>query len=88
MELPELVAVYWQDSRQPTSQWQWLRQYNPQAAVHCVTVGWLISDGDGVKAVAQSIGDCQSDDWQVSGVAHIPDCCIEKMVYLRKLKVS
>lgn len=76
-----LVLVEWHDSRQPTSAWQKLADYEPQPACLCASVGWLIHDGDDVKALAPNVADLD-DDMQASGVIHIPAACVRKMVPL------
>lgn len=78
-----LVLVEWEDSAQPTPAWSFLQTYKPDPIVHCVSVGWLIHDGDDLKAIAPNFGNVESDSSaQVSGVIRIPTRCITRTVYL------
>jgi hypothetical protein len=38
--------------------------------VKCVTVGWLLKDGEDAKSIAQSLGDIESEDMQTGGVVN------------------
>ena len=83
-----LVMIEWLDSAQPTANWSYLQTYEPRAAVQCVSVGWLIHDGD-VKALAQNFGDViDADSAQVSGVIHIPARCVTRTTYLDETGVT
>lgn len=64
----DMVKVKWLDSLQPVSSWQFLSDYKPSEPILCVSVGFLIHNGDDVKAIAPNMG----DDNQISGVIHIP----------------
>jgi hypothetical protein len=69
-----LVMVEWVDSRQPSAGWQWLSKYEPGTACDCASVGWLIHDGDDVKALAPNMADLgDSDDMQDVGRHPHPD---------------
>lgn len=72
----KLVVIHWEDSRQSNGAWRFLSDPKNHTAVECISVGWLIHDKDGVKALAQNFGDVKDEDMQVSGVIHIPDRCI------------
>lgn len=78
-----LVFVEWEDSAQPISNWQFLADYEPHPTVKCVTVGWLVYDGDDKKGIAQNMGDLKNNA-QVSGVIHIPARCITNLVQLEE----
>lgn len=81
-----LVVIEWVDSRQPTADWQWLSKFEPAGACDCASVGWLIHDGDDVKALAPNMADLgDSGDMQVSGVIHIPVPAIRRIVPLVEL---
>lgn len=84
MTAPPLVLIEWEDSAQPIAGWQWLDSFDSFEVVRCQTVGWLIHDGDDVKAVAQNMGNLGADGGtQVSGVIRIPARCV---VAVRPLK--
>ena len=53
-----LVLIEWEDT-QPIPAWTHLNAMEAPAAVHCVSVGWLIADGP-VKALAPNMGDVHS----------------------------
>ena len=76
-----LVMIEWQDSAQPVAEWSYLAGWDAPSVVNCVSVGWLIHDGE-VKALAPNMGDLGSENAQVSGVIRIPACCITRMVEL------
>lgn len=73
-----LTVITWEDSRQQEVGWQWLEDYTPKEVCKCTTVGYLIHDDDKVKVLAQSM----ADDDQISGVTHIPTCCVTKLTKL------
>ena len=81
-----LTLIEWRDSAQPTPQWQYLSDYAPSSAITCVSVGYLVHDGDDVKALAQSLGCGDSEgSVQASGILHIPACSITRQVQLAEL---
>ena len=83
MDGHQLVLVEWEDSAQPLPSWQWLSDCNEFEFVVCRSVGWLVHDGDEVKALAPNIGWCGADeDRQVSGLIRIPARCIRKVTML------
>ncbi len=80
--------IEWVDSKQPTSSWTYLQNFEPQESVKCVSVGWLIAEGE-VMALAQNMGDIQDpDNAQVSGVIHIPAHCVVKTTKLVEPEIT
>jgi hypothetical protein len=78
-----LVMIEWEDSAQPISSWAYLASLDVTKAVRCVSVGWLIHDGDDVKALAPNMGNLNDESSvQVSGVIRIPTRCISRIVDL------
>lgn len=78
-----LVFVEWEDSAQPIPGWQHLADFKPSPVVRCVSVGWLIYDGDDMKAIAPNMGGIENEySAQVSGVIRIPARCIIRTVKL------
>lgn len=68
-----LVLIEWEDSAQPVSGWRYLSDFSDFGAVLCVSVGWLIHDGEDVKALAPNLGEKEdAQHVQVSGVIRIP----------------
>lgn len=80
-----LVMIEWEDSAQPIPGWSYLSSFEPPSIVKCVSVGWLIHDGDDVKALAPNIADLTGESSvQVSGVIRIPTRCIVNVVSLQE----
>jgi hypothetical protein len=83
--MARLVMIEWVDSAQPTSSWQHLSDYKHKDAVKCVSVGFLLHDGEDVKGLAQNMGDVDKEEnIQASGITHIPTCCIKKITNLEE----
>lgn len=79
----KLVAVEWEDSRQPTSAWQFLEDIEERAACLCLSVGYLVHEGNGSKTLAANLADIQDPEGvQASGVITIPESCIKKVTEL------
>lgn len=83
-----LVMIEWEDSVQPSGSWRWISSYKPQAVVTISSVGWLIHDGDDVKALAPNMGAADEEDVQISGVIHIPTRCVVKVHRLKEPKAA
>lgn len=73
--------VEWLDSRRPISEWRFLSDAPDEPAVRCVTVGWLLRDGD-MKAICQTIGDLDEEEPQGMGIVQIPTCSVVKVTPL------
>ena len=54
-----LVMIEWEDSAQPLPNWRYLADFEADGAVLCTSVGWLIHDGEDVKALAPNMGGAQ-----------------------------
>ena len=81
-----LVIAEWEDSRQPSSEWQRLSEFEPDGICQCVSVGFLIYDGEDYKMIAQNMADIYNDEnMQVSGLIHIPTACITKITPLEEI---
>lgn len=75
--------IEWEDSAQPIAAWSYLASFDAPGTIRCVSVGWLIRDDGGVKAVAPNLGGVQNaNNVQVSGVIQIPARCVVKMTRL------
>lgn len=77
-----LVMIEWQDSAQPIPSWQWVREMPDYEAVCCKSVGWLVHDGDDVKALAPNVSSIDSEDAQASGIMRIPARSVVKVTRL------
>lgn len=73
--------VEWVDSCQPVPEWSWLGERSWGEVVVCRSVGWLVHDGDDVKAVAANVGEIDGEI-QISGVIRIPARSVIRMVKL------
>lgn len=71
--------ITWEDSRQPSGSWVFLHDIPAPKPVKCVTVGWLLTDGEEAKVICQSMADIESDDMQAGGVMVIPARCVMSM---------
>lgn len=72
-----LVLIEWEDSARPNPAWQFLDEVEGFAAVRCASVGWLVHDGDDVKALAPNMGGLDEKNApQVSGIITIPTRCV------------
>lgn len=76
----KLVLIEWEDSIQPISSWIHLSDFKETSVIKCRSVGWLIYDGRGAKAIAPNLGDFDNqDNIQASGVLRIPARTITKI---------
>ncbi len=84
-----LVFIEWEDSAQPIPGWQHLSDFRPSPTVKCVSVGWLVFDGEDMKALAPNMGGLESEcNAQISGVIRIPARCVTRTVYLNEPDIS
>lgn len=82
---PALVLIEWEDSAQPVAAWQYLDDLGPPEIVHCQSVGFLVYDGDDVKALVPNVGDMGCEHAQASGLMRIPTRCVTR---IRKLRAA
>jgi hypothetical protein len=79
----KLVIIEWEDSRQPTSSWQLLEEVEQFSACCCISVGYLLSENNGVKMLAANLADIEDTEGiQASGIITIPECCIKRVTNL------
>ena len=79
-----LVLIEWEDSAQPKPNWVFLSEFEAPEIVKCMSVGWMIFDGQDVKALAPNIGKYDDlDSAQGSGVICIPSRSITRLVTLK-----
>jgi hypothetical protein len=84
-----LVFIEWEDSAQPISNWQYLADFVPQPVIRCASVGWLIHDGEDMKALAPNMGGLENEhNLQVSGVIRITTKCVIKIVHLNEPDIT
>ena len=84
-----LVMIEWEDSAQPLPNWRYLADFEADGAVLCTSVGWLIHDGEDVKALAPNMGGLRTEgSVQVSGVIRIPARCVVKVTVLDEPEIT
>lgn len=70
---PTLARLTWVDSLQPRPNWEFIHNIDPEKALKCYTVGWVLGMTDDALTVAMSITAGKTwGDRQVSGVMTIP----------------
>lgn len=74
-----LVVVEWEDSAQPRPAWEWVDDYVPDAAIACVSVGYLVIDRDDVICLAPNLGDIEHKRCQASGIMRIPRSAVRRI---------
>lgn len=79
------MLIEWEDSVQPIRAWLHLDDLGAHEVMRCQSVGYLIYDGDDVKALAPNVAELGTDDAQASGIIRIPTRCVTK---LRLLKIA
>lgn len=79
-----LVLIEWEDSRQPSGQWQRLAGFEPAGFCKCVSVGFLIHDG-AAKVLAPNMADIEDElNIQATGMINIPASCITRIVRIEE----
>lgn len=82
-----LVIVEWEDSAQPKPNWMFLSDFEAPEIVKCVSVGWLVYDGEEVKALSPNLGRYDDGEGiQGSGIICIPSRSITRLVKLKEGK--
>lgn len=78
----KLVMVKWEDSRQPSSCWEWLHEYQPDPMPVIVSVGWLVRDETDFIVLAPNMS--REEKPQVSGMFQIPKRAVVHMAALKE----
>jgi hypothetical protein len=79
----QMVLIEWVDSRQPSSDWQFLEGLEMPKPCKCLSVGWLLDESKDQTVIAAHINDIGHDD-QVMGVMVIPLCSILKKTLIEE----
>lgn len=82
---PKLFLVEWLDSAQPTPGWRYLEDAPAPEAIHCMSVGWLISENGEAIVLAPNVAELGGDSAQGSGYIRIPVAAITRRCALRYL---
>lgn len=77
--LPSLVLVEWLDSRSPEPGWRFIEDGDMPRVCECVSVGYLVKDGENEKILAQSLGDVSGGQMQANGLMAIPSRAVVAM---------
>jgi hypothetical protein len=75
--------IEWEDSAQPVPSWVLLSEFEEPSISKCVSVGWLLHDGDDVKALAPNMANIDSAQHvQASGIIRIPSRAVTRVARL------
>lgn len=77
-----LVAVYWEDSKQPGVGWRFLDELKEPAVVRVQSVGWIVAETDTVLYLAPNLGNLGEKDAQGLAMIDIPKRCIYRRAIL------
>lgn len=78
-----LVLIEWEDSRQPIAGWMRLSEFDKLEVCKCVSVGFLLHDGEDQKVLAPNMADIEDKhNIQSSGIIHIPAKCVLRITPL------
>jgi hypothetical protein len=80
-----LVQIVWEDSTQPTSDWQWIEDYQMPQIIRCASVGYLIADTKQALAIAANLGDLDKERAQASGIIRIPRRAVLSITKLKPI---
>ena len=80
---PRAVLVEWEDSVQPSPEWQFVADIPEQAAIVVIrSLGWLVKRDETELRVALALGGTPGDNQQVNGIAAIPVSCVKSIHFL------
>lgn len=71
-----LVKITWIDSCEPYTGWQRIRSLTPPDSLECVSVGYLVDNGDKTKTIAPHITNPPDENAQGCGIMVIPTASI------------
>lgn len=80
-----LVKVTWIDSCEPYTGWQHIASLKPPESVECVSVGFLVNDGEQTKTIAPHITHPADENTQGCGIIVIPS---KAVLSLERLTVA
>jgi hypothetical protein len=83
----QMVLIEWLDSRQPSTGWQFLEAMETPKACRCLSVGWLLDEGEEQIVIAAHMSDIDQDG-QVMGVVVIPSCSVLKKTLIEEKGVG
>lgn len=82
-----LVLLEWEDSIQPRPSWMYISDFDNPYVTKCISVGWLIDDGEDTKSLAPNLGNPDNQEVaQASGIISIPTRCVTRLVKLKEEK--
>jgi len=92
MKIPskcQLVLIEWEDSRQPIPGWGRLNEFAASQICKCVSVGFMVYDGEDQKVLAPNMADIEDkQNIQSSGAIHIPARSVIKITPLIENRVT
>ena len=79
----DFVMIEWVDSKECSSDWQFIEDIKPQKPAKCISVGILFDDQDDYKTIIQTIDEEEEkEDSQIMARMTIPTCSITKITKL------
>ncbi len=86
---PQLVLVEWEDSRQPTTGWRWLRSDDKWTCVVIRSVGFVVASDERTLVLAPNLSEPDDEgDRQACGMMQIPHRCIVRVVDLGEANLA
>ena len=67
-----LVKITWIDSCEPYQGWRHIASLEPPTSIECVSVGFLVDDGERTKTIAPHITHPADENTQGCGIIVIP----------------
>lgn len=80
-----LVKVTWIDSCEPYTGWQHIASLKPPDSIECISVGFLVDDGERTKTIAPHITHPADEHAQGCGIIVIPT---KAVLLLERLTVA
>lgn len=71
-----LTVIYWRDSRQPMTEWQFTGKLPKFSTVEAQTVGFVVHEDEHTLAIAPTLASKGEPDEQVMGIVQIPKAAI------------
>jgi hypothetical protein len=80
-----LVKITWIDSCEPYTGWQHIASLKPPDSIQCISVGYLVDDGERTKTIAPHITHPVDEHTQGCGIIVIPT---KAVLLLERLAVT
>jgi hypothetical protein len=80
-----LVKITWVDSCEPYTGWQHIASLKPPDSIECVSVGFLVNDGEQTKTIVPHTTCPQDEHTQGCGIIVIPTTAV---ISIKRLTIS